>query len=161
VRFSIWKILATYGSSTFFHCSAVPVASSVNVSSTETVERLLYALSSSTGIDHPLCSSCASVLQRILQDKLEDVQKERDAYISFEREWQATKKAEKEAAPDGVVESDADVCAKLEKTNKQLEENALRLIEELKGEEEEERLLDVELLEVQQEEEELERQEIR
>jgi beclin 1 len=161
VRFSMWKILATYGSSTFFHCSAVPVASSVNISSTETVERLLYALSSSTGIDHPLCSSCASVLQRILQDKLEDVQKERDAYISFEREWQATKKAEKEAAPDGVVESDADVCAKLEKTNKQLEENALRLIEELKGEEEEERLLDVELLEVQQEEEELERQEIR
>jgi beclin 1 len=125
------------------------------------VERLLYSLSSSTGIDHPLCSSCASVLQRILQDKLEDVQKERDAYISFEREWQTTKKAEKEAAPDGVVESDAEVCADFEKKNKQLEKDATRLLQELKEEEEEERLLNVELLKVQQEEEELERQEIR
>jgi hypothetical protein len=91
---------------------------------------------------------------------LEDVQKERDAYISFEREWQATKKAEKEAAPDGVVDSDAEVCAKLEKKNKQLEEDALRLIQELKEEENEERSLDAELLKVQQEEEALERQEI-
>lgn len=136
-------------------------AGSGDVSSTESVERLLYSLSSSTGIDHPLCSSCASVLQRILQDKLEDVQKERDAFISFEREYQAAKKAEKEAAADGVIESEAEICANLERKNKQLKEDTARLIQELKEEEEEERVLNAELLKVEQEEEELERQEIR
>ena len=140
---------------------ADPVTAPGDISSTETVERLLYSLSSSTGIDHPLCSSCASVLQRILQDKLEDVQRERDAYISFEREWQAKKKAEKEAAPNDDIKSDAEIYADLETKNKQLERNTHRLIEALKEEEEEERLLNAELLKVQQEEEELERQEIR
>lgn len=61
---------------------------------------LLSLLTSRTPHDHPLCADCAKALQDTLQSRLEDVQRERDAYISFERNFQDTKRR-KEASSDG------------------------------------------------------------
>lgn len=43
-------------------------------------------LSSKTPISHPLCTDCTSLLQQELQKQLEELSKERDAYIGFEKE---------------------------------------------------------------------------
>ncbi|KAI5453591.1 Vacuolar protein sorting-associated protein atg6 [Naganishia albida] len=61
---------------------------------------LLSLLTSRTPNDHPLCADCAKALQDTLQSRLEDVQRERDAYISFERNFQDTKRR-KEASSGG------------------------------------------------------------
>jgi beclin 1 len=42
-------------------------------------------LSSRTAIDHPLCTECTGLFQAELQRELEELTRERDAYISFER----------------------------------------------------------------------------
>jgi beclin 1 len=42
-------------------------------------------LSSRTPIDHPLCTECTTLLQSELQKELEELSRERDAYIAFER----------------------------------------------------------------------------
>lgn len=53
---------------------------------------LLSLLTSRTPHDHPLCGECARALQNQLQSRLEDTQRERDAYISFERNFQEGKR---------------------------------------------------------------------
>lgn len=34
-----------------------------------------------------MCSECARLLQEVLKERLEDVKKERDGYIAFERKY--------------------------------------------------------------------------
>ncbi|GHJ83961.1 hypothetical protein NliqN6_0363 [Naganishia liquefaciens] len=53
---------------------------------------LLSLLTSRTPHDHPLCGECARALQYQLQSRLEDAQRERDVYISFERNFQEGKR---------------------------------------------------------------------
>lgn len=48
--------------------------------------QLHHLLSSRTPLSHPLCTDCTTLLQGLLQKQLEEVQKERDAYIAFERD---------------------------------------------------------------------------
>ncbi|KAJ9094056.1 hypothetical protein QFC21_006157 [Naganishia friedmannii] len=59
---------------------------------------LLSLLTSRTPNDHPLCSDCAKSLQDQLQSRLEDIQRERDAYISFERNFQENKRRKASAS---------------------------------------------------------------
>jgi len=42
-------------------------------------------LSSRTPIDHPLCTECTALLQSELQKQLEELSRERDAYLDFEK----------------------------------------------------------------------------
>lgn len=42
-------------------------------------------LSSRSNIDHPLCTECTGLFQAELQRELEELTRERDAYIAFER----------------------------------------------------------------------------
>ena len=134
-----------------FHISGVVPSTSDDASSVESVEQLLHALSSTTGIDHPLCFNCANLLQRILQNKLEDVQRERDAYISFERDWQASKKANPPPQES--------TFAVLEDEKEELERQQIILRETLREEEEEAKALEAELRQVQLEEDELDKRE--
>lgn len=48
--------------------------------------QLHHLLSSRTPLSHPLCTDCTTLLQGLLQKQLEEVQRERDGYIAFERE---------------------------------------------------------------------------
>ncbi|TFK68696.1 APG6-domain-containing protein [Pluteus cervinus] len=48
--------------------------------------RLFNLLSSRTDIDHPLCTDCTQLLQKSLQKRLDELNKERDGYIAFEKE---------------------------------------------------------------------------
>ncbi|KAL7411274.1 autophagy protein Apg6-domain-containing protein [Mrakia frigida] len=51
------------------------------------ITSLLELVSSRTDTDHPLCSECARLLQEVLKERLEDVKRERDGYIAFERKF--------------------------------------------------------------------------
>ena len=52
----------------------------------ETLTANLHAiLSSRTPISHPLCTECTTLLQVELQKELEELSRERDAYIEFQR----------------------------------------------------------------------------
>lgn len=52
----------------------------------ETLTANLHAiLSSRTPISHPLCTECTTLLQAELQKELEELSRERDAYIEFQR----------------------------------------------------------------------------
>jgi len=132
-------------------CPDVVPANPDDATSAESVEQLLHTLSSTTGIDHPLCSNCANLLQKILQNKLEDVQRERDAYISFERDWQASKKT--------ISLPQESTFASLEEEKEELERQQIILKETLREEEEDAKRLESELLKVQLEEDELEKRE--
>ena len=48
-------------------------------------DNLHAILSSKTPVSHPLCTECTTMLQSELQKELEDLSKERDAYIEFQR----------------------------------------------------------------------------
>lgn len=140
---------------------AVPPSSSIS-----TVDYLLSQLSSTTGIDHPVCTGCAAVLQGILQDKLEHVQQERDAYIAFERDWQAKKESKKiydrEQIAKGLpVETESERLEKMLKEKAELELEETELMNELRRVEQEESELDLELKQLKAEDEQLEAQEIR
>jgi hypothetical protein len=67
------------------------------------ISSLLELVSSRTDTDHPLCSECARLLQEVLKERLEDVKKERDGYIAFERKYKAVE--------NGGRKSDEDVEA--------------------------------------------------
>ncbi|KAJ9091408.1 hypothetical protein QFC19_009118 [Naganishia cerealis] len=63
---------------------------------------LLSLLTSRTPNDHPLCADCAKALQDSLQSRLEDIQRERDAYISFERNFQENKRRKASALGEAL-----------------------------------------------------------
>ena len=48
--------------------------------------RLFNLLSTRTDIDHPLCAECTQILLTSLQRQLDEIKKERDGYIAFEKE---------------------------------------------------------------------------
>lgn len=55
------------------------------LSSTELAQNLHRLISSKTPISHPICVECITLLQGELQLELDELQKERDAYIAFEQ----------------------------------------------------------------------------
>lgn len=64
----------------------LPSASPSHVSNSPNLAANLHAiLSSRTPISHPLCVDCTSMLQAELQKELEELSRERDAYIHFEK----------------------------------------------------------------------------
>lgn len=67
---------------------------------------LLSLLTSRTPHDHPLCGDCARALQNQLQSRLEDTQRERDAYISFERNFQEGKRRRQDAQGEDRKQGD-------------------------------------------------------
>jgi beclin 1 len=74
--------------------------------------RLDSLLSSRTAIDHPLCVECTGLFQAHLQRELEELTRERDAYIAFERGLRKRGNAMEENTDDeglvgGVNEWDA------------------------------------------------------
>lgn len=48
--------------------------------------RLFNLLSSKTDIDHPLCAECTQILLSSLQRNLDELKKERNGYLAFEKE---------------------------------------------------------------------------
>jgi beclin 1 len=64
----------------------LPSASPNHVTNSPNLAANLHAiLSSRTPISHPLCVDCTSMLQAELQKELEELSRERDAYIHFEK----------------------------------------------------------------------------
>jgi len=59
-------------------------------------QRLLNLLSSRTDVDHPLCAECTHILLSTLTRQLDEIKKERDGYIAFEKEAKREKEREKE-----------------------------------------------------------------
>ncbi|WWC86302.1 uncharacterized protein L201_001175 [Kwoniella dendrophila CBS 6074] len=57
-----------------------------STTNTNIVDQLHSVLSSETSISHPLCTECTLILTNEFQKLTEELTKERDAYIRFERE---------------------------------------------------------------------------
>ncbi|WWD09468.1 hypothetical protein V865_007592 [Kwoniella europaea PYCC6329] len=144
------------------------------------VSQLHSILSSQTAISHPLCTECTALLTTEFQKLAEELTRERDAYIRFEKDVQMNrerlthsssssknkskiKDKDKGEDPEGLGENDIegteDEWQELNKRKKELEseEEELRLILE----EKERELKEVELEEerVKRDEEEVEREE--
>jgi len=62
----------------------------------ERITKLFEILSARSDIDHPVCVDCTDVLLEELQKKLETTTRERDAYITFLKEIQASAPTEEE-----------------------------------------------------------------
>ena len=59
-------------------------------------QRLLNLLSSRTDVDHPLCAECTHILLSTLTRQLDEIKKERDGYIAFEKEAKKERERERE-----------------------------------------------------------------
>ena len=112
--------------------------------------RLFNLLSSRTEVDHPLCSECTHILLTNLSRQLEEIKKERDGYIAFEKEVRKEKEREKDNAG-----KTAEVERKIEK----LKEEERFAIEQLKAAEDERTQLEKELKALELEEKTLEEEE--
>lgn len=55
------------------------------IPSSELAANLHNLISSNTGISHPLCVECTGIIQAELQKELDELSRERDAYIAFEQ----------------------------------------------------------------------------
>ncbi|KAL7424725.1 Vacuolar protein sorting-associated protein atg6 [Cryptotrichosporon argae] len=101
----------------------VPGPAPAPSTSPQTPQSLLAHLhdlvSSATPIDHPLCADCTGLLQAALQKEHEELSRERDAYIGFER---------------GVKAREADWAA-LEQRKKELEQEESELRDVLRQKE--------------------------
>lgn len=145
-------------------------------SSPDLAANLHSILSSRTPISHPLCVDCTGMLQVELQKELEELSRERDAYINFERgilrnreeiksgsKAKRRKSVENDEAGMGLgeydLEGDEDEWRDLSAERDKLEAEEARLMRIL---EEKERQLDAvreEEQHVKEEEKEVERQE--
>ena len=129
-------------------------------------------LSSRTSISHPLCTECTSLLQSELQKQLEELGRERDAYIAFERgitrNRDLLRKGRRPKDPD--VEDDSDLgeydiegtdaeWEQLIRRKKELAKEEEGLIKELEQYEKELEEVKREEEQVKEQEAELERQE--
>ncbi|KAH8689080.1 autophagy protein Apg6-domain-containing protein [Talaromyces proteolyticus] len=76
----------------------------------ERAHRLFDILSARSDIDHPICTECTDLLVEGLQKKLNTATKERDAYISFLKNINASVPSEEdvEAAEKALKESQAE-----------------------------------------------------
>jgi beclin len=111
--------------------------------------RLFNLLSSRTDIDHPLCAECAQILLTSLQRQLDDIKRERDGYIAFEKE------VRKERERDGQGMSKEEAEKKIER----LKVDERIAIEQLKEAEREKEQLDEEMRALELEEKSLELEE--
>lgn len=114
------------------------------------VDRLYKLLSSKTDLDHPLCDECTHLLLKLLTRQIEDMKKERDLYMSAEKELK--KERDKEVA-SGATKADSERRIEL------LKEDERKAIAELKESEWERARLEAELQALEQEEKELEEEE--
>jgi beclin 1 len=109
--------------------------------------QLHHLLSSRTPLSHPLCIDCTTLLQSLLQKQLEEVQKERDAYIAFERDVAQTS----QGSPEELLA--------LEKELAELETEEARAKQELRDGEADLKQAEAEEESLKQEDEELEKSE--
>lgn len=108
----------------------------------ELAANLHQLVSSKTGVSHPLCVECISVLQAELQGELDGLSKERDAYIAFEQGIQKSKAAAgTKGHGDGLdeygIEGTQQEWDALMKRKKELEKEEADLTAELKAKEKE------------------------
>ena len=111
--------------------------------------RLFNLLSTRTDIDHPLCTECSQILLNSLRRQLDEIKKERDGYIAFEKEV----RKEKEREGQGLSKEES------EKRIEKLKADERNAIEQLKEAEREREQLDEELKALEAEEEALEQEE--
>jgi beclin 1 len=104
----------------------------------ERMNRLFEILSSRSDIDHPICVDCADMLVEGFQKRLESVSKERDAYVKYLREIQASQP------------SKDDIKAQQEAL-KRAERDKEHAMEELKKLEKEKDTADAEILALEEE----------
>ncbi|KAF8650425.1 hypothetical protein AX16_005229 [Volvariella volvacea WC 439] len=97
--------------------------------------RLFNILSAKTDVEHPLCAECTQLLLTALQKQLDEIKKERDGYIAFDKEV----RKEKERSGQSLLKEE--VFKQLERL--QAEEEAA--IEQLKEAERDRQQLDEEL----------------
>lgn len=101
-------------------------------------------------IDHPLCAECTNILLYVMEEQLNELRRERDAFLAFEEELnEATKSAAKGATgTTHVSQSDIDdLMQQAEVVKKDLanaEREAREMQEELEALDEEEKKLEVE-----------------
>ncbi|KAK4132564.1 APG6-domain-containing protein [Trichocladium antarcticum] len=112
----------------------------------ERITKLFEILSARSDIDHPVCVECTELLLEELQKKLEATTRERDAYLAFMKDMQAS-------AP-----TDEELCAREEALqNAQQAEAAAR--QDIRQLEREKEALDAELLALADESQQLDVQE--
>lgn len=111
--------------------------------------RLFNLLSTRTDIDHPLCAECTQILLSSLQRNLDELKKERDGYLAYEKE--VRKAQEKSSEKDGGEAARKEEERKIERLIaeertaveglKEAEREREKLDEELRMLEEEEKAL--------------------
>ncbi|KZT42487.1 APG6-domain-containing protein [Sistotremastrum suecicum HHB10207 ss-3] len=109
--------------------------------------QLFNFLSSRTEIDHPLCAECTHVLLTSLTRQLEEMKKERDGYLAFEKEIRKEKERESDADNAKIDSRIRELKSQeqgLVKELKQLDSDRLSLEKELQALELEEKLLEEE-----------------
>ena len=122
-------------------------------------------LSSRTPIDHPLCTECTVLLQSELQKQFEELSRERDAYIAFERgvlrnrEELTAGRQWGDALGEDDIEGTPEEWQELIRRKKELEIEEDRLRKVLEEKERELEGVRVEEARVKREEEEVEREE--
>ncbi|KAG4414309.1 Vacuolar protein-sorting-associated protein 30 [Cadophora malorum] len=111
----------------------------------ERASRLFEILSARSDIDHPVCTECTDLLVTGLQRRLEAATKERDAYVGFLKQINASVPTEEEvkdsqAALSKARKEEEEAIAELKK----LEAEKAAVDEEIASLEEEARALDLE-----------------
>lgn len=110
--------------------------------------RLFNSLTTRADIDHPLCAECTQILLSSLQKQLDEIKKERDGYIAFEKEL----KKERERETQDMSRDEAERRIENSKAEERVAIEQLRLAErereqldqELRVLEEEEKVLEEE-----------------
>lgn len=104
----------------------------------ERITKLFEILSSRSDIDHPVCVECTDLLVDELQKKLEVTTKERDLYVSYLRELQASAPTDEEIrAQDAALRKAQQAEAAARAELRQLEQERAELDAELFALEEE------------------------
>ena len=111
----------------------------------ERVARLFEILSARSDIDHPVCTECTGMLVEGLQRRLDAATRERDAYVSFLKQVNASIPTDDEVkeSQDLLAKARAEEAAATEELKK-LEKEKAAVDEEIAELEEEARALDVE-----------------
>jgi beclin 1 len=115
----------------------------------ESTARLFKLLSSRTELDHPLCAECTHLLISTLSKQLEEIKKERDGYLAFEREIKKERERERQVSSPEVTE----------RKIQRLKEDEKNAIDELKAAEIDRERLNEEIRALEREEMELEEEE--
>ncbi|GAA5851475.1 hypothetical protein JCM8547_001106 [Rhodosporidiobolus lusitaniae] len=113
-----------------------------------TLSHLTSLLSSTSSVDHPLCTECTEVLLGLMSRELEEGKKERDRLVGFEREVMKKRQENPGVTREG-----------LEKEVHKYKTHEATAIADLKAVEARKRALEEEAKELEKEEEELEKEE--